>query len=174
MILETNRLILRPWEEEDARWLYFYARNHEVGLSGGWPPHKSEEESLFVIQTTFSKPETYAVVYKDRPIGCVNLYLYPDGNYYWGEGNAELGFWVGRPFWGHGMASEACKRLLQHGFDDLNLKTIFAIYRLKNKRSKAVLKKLGFKRHDSIFKYDYKDRPVEEVAMYLNADAFKP
>ena len=45
MILETERLILRPWQEEDAEALFEYARDPEVGPPAGWPPHTSIENS---------------------------------------------------------------------------------------------------------------------------------
>ena len=58
----TERLILRPWQESDAESLYKYARDPEIGPIAGWPPHTSVEDSLNVIRTVFSAPETYAVV----------------------------------------------------------------------------------------------------------------
>ena len=61
MILETNRLILRPWCESDAEDLYTYASDPEVGPLAGWPPHTSVENSREIIRTVLSKPETYAV-----------------------------------------------------------------------------------------------------------------
>ena len=64
MILETNRLILRPWCESDAEYLYTYASDPEVGPPAGWPPHTSVENSREIIRTVLSKPETYAVCLK--------------------------------------------------------------------------------------------------------------
>ena len=61
----TERLILRPWQESDAESLYKYARDPEIGPIAGWPPHTSVEDSLNVIRTVFSAPETYAVVLKE-------------------------------------------------------------------------------------------------------------
>ena len=60
MILETNRLLLRPWREDDAEDLYRYATDPEVGPPAGWPPHTSVENSREIIRTALSKPETYA------------------------------------------------------------------------------------------------------------------
>ena len=51
MILHTERLILRPWTEDDAESLYEYAKDPEVGPIAGWPPHKSVGESKDVIKT---------------------------------------------------------------------------------------------------------------------------
>ena len=60
----TQRLVLRPWLESDAGALYKYASDPGIGLAAGWPPHTSVENSLEVIRTVFSAPETYAVVLK--------------------------------------------------------------------------------------------------------------
>ncbi len=62
MILETERLILRPWEESDAEDLFQYANNPEVGPIAGWPVHTSIENSKGIIKSVLSSPETYAVV----------------------------------------------------------------------------------------------------------------
>ena len=63
MTLETERLILRPWEEGDAEDLYRYASNPDVGPIAGWPVHTSVENSREIIREVLSAPETYAVVH---------------------------------------------------------------------------------------------------------------
>ena len=76
MILETPRLILRPWREDDAEELYTYASDHEVGPPAGWPPHTSVENSREIIRTVLSAPETYAVCLKEdgKPIGSIGFH----------------------------------------------------------------------------------------------------
>ncbi|MGX8694080.1 MAG: GNAT family N-acetyltransferase, partial [Methanobrevibacter sp.] len=145
MIFKTQHLILRPWEEGDAECLYHFAKNPKIGPIAGWPPHKSVEDSLYIIKTVFSKKETYAITLNEIPIGCVGLLIHPDGNHYWGDGSAELGYWIAEKYWGNGFAVEASKRLLEHAFDDLEIDRIYATYRVENTQSKRVLKKLGFK-----------------------------
>lgn len=66
MVLTTNRLILRPWQETDAADLYFYAKDERIGPIAGWPTHKSEEESLSIIKNIFMRDEIYAVTLKMR------------------------------------------------------------------------------------------------------------
>lgn len=61
MILTTERLILRPWAESDAESLYEYAKDPSVGPIAGWPPHKSLEESLYVIQNVLNGKECYGI-----------------------------------------------------------------------------------------------------------------
>lgn len=65
MILKTERLILRPWEESDSETLYKYASDPKVGPIAGWPPHTSVENSREIIKTVLSAPETYAVCLKE-------------------------------------------------------------------------------------------------------------
>ena len=70
-MLESERLILRPWRPSDAEALYRCARSERVGPRAGWPVHTSVEMSAEVIRTVFSEPETWAVVRKGsaEPIG---------------------------------------------------------------------------------------------------------
>lgn len=65
MVIETERLILRPWRETDAGALFKYASDPDVGPIAGWEPHVSDENSLEIIRTVFSAPETYAAVLKE-------------------------------------------------------------------------------------------------------------
>ena len=64
MNLETERLILRRWEESDAEALYEVAKDPDVGPIAGWPPHQSVAESKQVIRDVFSGKEAYAVCRK--------------------------------------------------------------------------------------------------------------
>lgn len=65
MIFETERLILRPWEESDAESLYEYAKDPEVGPIAGWPVHTSVEDSQNIIREVLSAEGTYAVCLKE-------------------------------------------------------------------------------------------------------------
>ena len=75
MTLETERLILRPWEEKDAEECYKYAKDPRVGPIAGWPVHTSVENSRQVIRDVLMVPETYAIVLKetDLPIGMTDI-----------------------------------------------------------------------------------------------------
>ena len=63
--METNRLLLRTWQNSDADDLYKYASSPDVGPIAGWPIHTSIQDSLNVIKNVLSKPYTYAVVLKE-------------------------------------------------------------------------------------------------------------
>ena len=66
MILHTERLVLRPWNEADAESVYEYAKDPDIGPIAGWPPHKSVEESLEVIKTVLMCEESYAICEKEN------------------------------------------------------------------------------------------------------------
>ena len=165
MIFETEHLILRPWKESDAECLYHFAKNPKIGPIAGWPPHKSVEDSLNIIKTVFSKRETYAITLDNVPVGCVGLLIHPDGNHYWGDGSAELGYWIAEEYWGQGLVVEASIPIMNHAFDDLDIQRIYASYRLENDQSKRVLEKLGFKYYDQLENVNYLGESFCEIAM---------
>lgn len=149
MILTTERLVLRPWKETDAESLYEYAKDPEVGPIAGWPPHKSEEGSLEVIRHVFTGEECYAICEKgtDKAIGAVELKLNGHTDMTERDDECELGYWLGKPFWGRGYMPEAAGELLRRGFEDLGMTTIWCGYYEGNQKSKRVQEKLGFIYH---------------------------
>ena len=162
-----KEITLRHWCESDAECLYHFAKNPNVGPIAGWPPHESVEYSLNIIRTLFCRPECYAIVRDDIPIGCAELLIHPDGNHWWGEGSAELGYWVAEEFHGNGYATDACKILIKRAFEDLNIQRIFASYKKENMASKRVLEKLGFKYFTELNNMDYSNHVFREIAMVL-------
>ena len=149
-MIETKRLILRPWLESEAAILYKYASDPDIGPAAGWPPHTSVENSLEIIQTVFAAPETYAVVLKHtgEPIGCCGI-MFADSFHSadMKDGEAEIGYWLGKPYWGQGLIPEAVSALLWRGFYELSLNTIWCGYYDRNAKSKRVCEKCGFKYH---------------------------
>lgn len=146
-ILETKRLILRPWKEEDAEDLFKYASHPDVGPIAGWPIHKSVQDSLDVIKYVFSKPYTYAVVLKDtnRPVGSIGLVIGQDSNIKLPDDEGEIGFWIGVPYWGQGLIPESTKELIRFAFEKLKLKKLWCGYFNGNNKSLRVQEKCGFK-----------------------------
>lgn len=102
LILETERLILRPWEEKDANDLFQYASNPEVGPIAGWPVHTSVENSREIIKSYLSAPETYAIVLKEtmQPVGSIGLMIGSASDKGIPDTEAEIGYWIGVPYWG--------------------------------------------------------------------------
>lgn len=147
MTLETERLILRCWEESDAEDLYKYASDPDVGPVAGWPPHQSIDESRNIINTVFCGAEAYAVCLKsdNRAIGAIELKLNGHTDMTKKEDECELGYWLGKPFWGQGLIPEAAREMLRHAFEDIGMSKVWCGYYEGNARSKRVQEKVGFK-----------------------------
>lgn len=109
----------------------------------GWPVHTSVENSREIIRTVLSAPETYAVCLKEtgKPIGSIGLHrndlAEKDDEY-------ELGYWIGKPFWGQGLIPEASREILRYAFEDLEMSRIWCGYYDGNEKSHKVQIKLGF------------------------------
>lgn len=150
--LMGKRIYLRHWQDADAEALYKYAQHPAIGPVAGWPPHRSVEESLEIIRTVFNAPEVYAVVLKstDEPIGSIGLVMRENSRTPEADFNeAEIGYWIAVEYWGHGLIPEAAQLLLERGFTELNLKTVWGSYYEGNHRSKRVMEKCGLSYHHS-------------------------
>lgn len=167
LFIKTKNLTLRPWKESDAKCLYHFAKNPNIGPIAGWPPHESVEDSLYIIKTVFSKKETYAIVKDGIPIGCVGLLFHPDTNHWWGENSVELGYWIAEEYWGRGYATEAAKAVIERAFKEYDIKEIYASYRQDNPKSGRVLEKLGFRYYTDLTNSNYRNEIFTEVAMKL-------
>ncbi len=149
--IKTERLILRHWRETDAVNLYEYAKDPAVGPIAGWQPHKSVEESLAIIQNVLSGTECYAICEKEKDIaiGCIELRLNGHTDMTDRDDECELGYWLGKPFWGKGYMPEAAEAILCHAFEELKMTTVWCGYYEGNNKSKRVQEKLGFVYHHS-------------------------
>lgn len=149
MEMQTERLILRSWQESDAESLYKYAKDPDVGPIAGWPVHTSVENSLEIIKTVLSADGTYAVCLKsdNKAIGSVGLTVGKASNLNLPDTEGEIGYWIGVPFWGQGLIPEAVKEMIRHGFEDLKLEKIWCMCFDGNIKSKRVQEKCGFVYH---------------------------
>lgn len=149
MILETERLILRPWKEDDAEDLYKYAKNPEVGPIAGWPVHTSVENSREIIKRVLSADETYAVCLKEDNVAIGSIGLIPPVQSHTAasDDEIEIGYWIGEPFWGNGYIPEAVRALQKHAFEDLDCSAMWCGYYDGNEKSKRCQEKCGFVYH---------------------------
>ena len=146
-VLDTPRLLPRPFRDTDAAEVYEYAWDPAVGPIAGWPPHKSEAESLEIVRTVFSAPGVFAMELKEsgRVIGSVGFV----GNHPAGERpncpDDEVGYALGRAYWGRGLVPEAVNAVLEYGFTGLGLSRIWCGHYAGNWRSRRVVCKCGFR-----------------------------
>ena len=111
MELQTPRLLLRPWEESDAEALYELAKDPDVGPAAGWNVHKDVEESREIIRTVLSAPGTFAIFGRRDGQLRGSCGFFPTRAQGAEAGELEIGYWVGKPFWGRGIAPEAVEAL---------------------------------------------------------------
>lgn len=142
-VIETNRMVLRPWKIEDLDDLYEYARNPKIGPCAGWKPHENKEESLKILQSFIEGNEVRAIVLKenDKVIGSVGVHFDKKRDLV----NAKMiGYVLSEAYWGKGLMSEAVGKLIDYLFTEEKLDMITCYHYPFNLRSKGVIKKCGF------------------------------
>lgn len=156
MIFETERLILRPWDESDAESLFKYASCPDVGPAAGWPVHESVSDSLEIIRSVLSVSGTFAVCLKDdnEAVGSIGLISPAQSHVSVGDDELEIGYWIGVPFWGRGLIPEAVRRLQEYAFSELDCSALWCGYYEGNEKSRRCQEKCGF-----IYHHTEKDVP---------------
>ena len=145
-MMETERLILRPWRESDAEALFKYASDPDVGPRAGWPPHKSVEESLQIIRTVFNTPTMWAVELKEtgEAIGCVGYLPASASNLQIPDDQCEVGYWIGKPYWGRGICTEALRLVIDYCINVKHYTVLWGDFFPSNPASGRVMTKCGF------------------------------
>lgn len=142
--IETKRLLLRPFQENDAEAFFACCQNPNLGNNAGWAPHKTLNESREILHSAFIGQEgIWAVTLKDTQQLIASIGIVPDPK----RENPQvrmLGYWLDEPYWGKGYMSEAVQAVLNYGFNELQLSLITANCYPHNKRSQQVLKRNGF------------------------------
>lgn len=166
--IETTRLLLRRWRDDDAdaESLHRYASDTRVSELALWPAHGSVEESRDVIRNYFmASPDLFAIVLKEtgEPVGCVGLVPQGDEHFETGLAGREAGYWIGYPYWGRGLVTEALKGLIGYCMNDKRLQSLFITADSRNVASHRVAEKCGFKKIG-----DYVLDGVDSVAYRLS------
>ncbi len=141
--LETRRLLLREWRDDDANDVYAYASGEKVGPMAGWKPHESVEETESLLKMFREQDETWALELKEtgKVVGSLGLHksAKPGVDY-----DRELGYVLAEPYWGRGLIPEAARRAIEFAFEDLKIDTLLVSHFPFNFQSKKVIEKLGF------------------------------
>jgi RimJ/RimL family protein N-acetyltransferase len=143
-ILNTPRLILRELTLADAPAVHRLAGEREVAATTRLIPHPYPEglaeDWISGLADRYAKGEnaSFAITLKDGPlIGAIGLLINL------GDNHAELGYWIGKPFWNQGYCTEAARAVVAYGFESVNLQRVFANYFAINPASGRVMAKLG-------------------------------
>lgn len=171
--METDNILLRHWQESDADVLYALASEPEVGERAGWPPHQSREESLEIIRTVFNNPTTWAIVLKEtgEVIGAIGYGPSCDCSLHSREGEPTVGYWVGKPYWGMGICTEALRLMIDHIRRTTNIPSLISGHFIDNPASGRVMEKCGFKpTGETAFDnklYQGADKPIKVLRLTL-------
>ena len=143
--LETPRLVLRPFRKSDASPVQLLAGSWDIADTTLNIPHPYEdgmaEQWIETLAPGYEAETlaTFAVVLRDSDelIGAVGLRVDRNVN------KADLGYWIGKPYWNLGYATEAARAVIAAGFGVLGLNRIYAVHLARNPSSGRVMEKLG-------------------------------
>jgi RimJ/RimL family protein N-acetyltransferase len=163
-ILRTARLILRPLGPEDAPTVQRLAGEKDVASTTRLLPHPyppgAAEAWIATLPELYQRAEgiTWGIAMGNGPIlGTIRLVLNPADNH------AELGYWVGKPYWNNGYCTEAARAVVAYGFDTLDLERIYANYMARNPASGRVLLKLGMQQEGMLRRHRRKFGRYEDL-----------
>lgn len=167
--IETDRLILRPWRQEDLDDFYEYARVDGVGQMAGWHPHESIEKSQTILDGFIREKKTFALELKDsgKVIGSLGLEARDEGLDIPEElQGREIGYVVSKDYWGRGLMPEAVKAVIDYCFSVLGFDYLLCGHFVRNNQSRRVIEKCGF---HFLTEYDFETRmgTSERVKLYI-------
>lgn len=165
--LATARLILRPFMLEDAPTVRALAGEREIAEMTTIPHPYEEgmaEEWIGTHQRAFEGGElvTWAITRREDGalLGAMSLSLNKANRY------AELGYWVGKPYWGRGYCTEAAQEALRYAFEVLGVNRVQARHMTKNPASGRVMQKIGMTYEGTLRQSVYRWEKFEDMAMY--------
>lgn len=142
--IETERLILSKWSvRRDAKDLFEYAKNPNVGPNAGWAPHENVAESKMRIKKVFLKSMIWKISLKGEGKAIGSIGFEPDKRRI-DIKSRELGYSLSEDYWGRGIMTEAGQAVLKYAFEDLGLSVVSIVTTPDNRRSLRVIEKLGF------------------------------
>jgi RimJ/RimL family protein N-acetyltransferase len=166
--LETTRLLLRPFTLADARDVQRLAGEREVASTTLNIPHPYEdgmaEEWIGTHQEKYERGElvNFAIVRRadNALMGAIGLRITQQHTH------AELGYWLGKPYWNAGYGTEAAYAVVAYGFERLGLHRIHASHMTRNPASGRVLQKIGMRSEGCLRQHVNKWEVFEDLALY--------
>lgn len=145
--IETDRLILRPWQETDLEDCFEYAKVPGVGEMAGWPHHKSMDDTRKVIRSFVEGREVLALELKESGKVIGSLGIHENDNDHVGPEylGREVGYVLSKDYWGRGLVPEAVKAVIGYCFGVLNYDYLLCGHFVWNEQSRRVIEKCGFR-----------------------------
>jgi ribosomal-protein-alanine N-acetyltransferase len=167
--LETERLVLREFEESDLQAIQEYASDPEVVRYMGWGPNSEDDTRAFLKRALEQRRQQPRVEYglaiilkaESRPIGSGGITI---ANL--DQKEAELGCCFNRHFWGQGYATEAARTFVAFGFEELGLHRIYATCDPANVASAHVMEKIGMQREGRLREHRWRKGRWRDSYLY--------
>lgn len=166
--INTAEICIEPLDEQHVDSVQVYASDERVAATGTlphpYPPDGAETMIKYEIEErSAGRRYAFAISYQGECIGvCTLCWVVLD------QGTAEINYWLGVPFWGNGIATEAVRQALEFARDDLGLKTINSGVLVSNDPSRRVLEKNGFIEVETIINNgEYSDKFMLEEIMVM-------
>jgi ribosomal-protein-alanine N-acetyltransferase len=166
--IQTEQLVLRPYSLDDAPGLQRLIGDRDIADTTAKIPHPYEdgmaEEWIGKRQESFEKGETVSFAITNQQEGFLmgGIGLRIDAH----SERAEIGYWIGKPYWGHGYCTEAAKAILRYGFEVMRLNRIHSRHFTRNPASGRVMQKIGMKYEGCRRQHFKKWNKLEDVAIY--------
>lgn len=165
--LQTERLILRPVQPDDAEAMFDYLRDEETVRFITVPPVKTVTEVIEnSIQSYFMLDPIgkWAIVYDQKMVGTIDLRLNE------AHRQAEIGYVLNKRYWGQGIMPEAAQAILAVGFDQLQLVRIFSEHDTRNPKSGRVMTKIGMQQEGVALKSQIIKGEIVDMVHYAITD----
>lgn len=161
----TPNFILRKWQTGDEASLATLANNHKiwVNVKDVFPHPYTLADAHDWVKFAHNQAENYAIEYEGKAVGGIGL-LFKDDIY---RKNAEIGYWLGEPYWGLGIISDAIKQVVNHAFAQYEINRIYAGVFEYNPASMRVLEKAGFEKEAILKKSLVKEGKLYDEHIYV-------
>lgn len=167
--LDCGVCIVRPWRDDDLGSLVRYADNPNVAMNlrDHFPnPYTVADGRIWLEHATAEGATHWAIEVDNHAIGGIGLMPQDDPD----SGTAEIGYWLGEPFWGRGIATAAVRTLSHHALTELNYQRLFAVVDATNVASRRVLEKAGYQLEGIARQAAYKNGQPIDQALYAATD----
>lgn len=145
-VIQTKRLILREFIEEDIRDVFEYAQDERVGPLAGWTPHKDIAETSKIVRGFMDKKEVFAICLRDekKVIGSIGAHERSFSAQINEKKEKEIGYVLSPKYWNHGFTTEAVKALIVYLFEQKEMQRLTCGHFSFNQASRRVIEKCGF------------------------------
>jgi RimJ/RimL family protein N-acetyltransferase len=166
MLLDLGDLRVRPWRKDDLDALLRYANNPKIAsnLRDQFPhPYTRRDASDYLsFVQAMDVPTSFAVEHEGEAVGGIGFKLGTDI----ARLSAEMGYWLGEPYWGRGWMTRAVQAASEWALDDYKLTRVFAMVFSHNVGSIRVLEKAGFEREGIMRRSAIKNGVVLDQVLY--------